>query len=173
MALTRATKERMVQELGSNLSEVKGFILVQFKGMSFTEMSDVRQEVKALGGNFQVVKNTLLSIALDKQGIDIDKEVLTKSTALMTAMDEFPSVAKVAKTVSSSSDFFKVKYGYFDGTVLTAGDVLTIASLPSKDELLATTLATMIAPTTHFVSLFANIERGLLNVLNGIKEQKA
>ncbi len=173
MALTRATKEQMVQKLGSNLSEIEGFILVQFKGMSFTEMSEVRQEVKALGGNFQVVKNTLLSIVLDKQGIGIDKKLLTESTALITSAGEFPAVAKVAKKVSGTSDFFKVKTGYFDGTILSSADVLTIASLPSREELLATTLATMNAPATHFVSLFANIERGLLNVLNGIKEQKA
>ncbi|MBC7195679.1 MAG: 50S ribosomal protein L10, partial [Deferribacterales bacterium] len=67
---------------------------------------------------------------------------------------------------------FDIKAGYFEGTALSKEDVIALADLPSREELLAKMLGSMSAPTRNFVSLLANIPRSLLNVLNAIKDKK-
>ena len=70
------------------------------------------------------------------------------------------------------SKFFVIKGGYFDGMALDQSGIEKLADLPSREELLAKALGSMNAPITNFVSVLANIPRGLVNVLNALKTKK-
>ena len=140
--------------------------------MTFPQLTAVRKAVKAQGSDFKVVKNTLLKIALNNNGVDSMDSYLVEPTACAIVKGDVAAVAKQFKKFAKELDKFVIKAGYFDGAALTANDVNILADLPSREELLGKMLGSMNAPVTNFVSLLANIPRSLLNVLNAVKDKK-
>lgn len=170
--MKREQKIELAKEIAAEIDAAEGVILTSYKGMTFNQLSAVRSAVKVKGSNFKVVKNTLLKKALNGSNInDLDNH-LVESTALIIVKSDFAAVAKDVKKYAKDFQNFKVKVGLMGDTVLTSADVLTLADLPSREELLAKMLATMNAPVTNFVSVLANIPRSFLNVLNAIKDAK-
>lgn len=172
MAITRAKKEEILKELSEGIEGSEGMILLSFKGMTFKELSSVRELVKADGDTLRVVKNTLLTRAFDALEIkDLGKN-LVDPTAILIVRSDFSATAKIIKQSVSKLDSLDVKEGYFNGLALTKADVLKIADLPSREELYAKALSSLNAPASNFVSLLSNIPRGLVNVLNALKDKK-
>ncbi|GAB7140215.1 50S ribosomal protein L10 [Deferribacterales bacterium RsTz2092] len=154
------------------ISGAEGIVLASYKGMSFPQMDVVRRAIKGGGNDFRVVKNTLLRKALNSSKIDSLDEFLVESTVLVVVRKDFAATAKTLKKFSGDFPFLAVKAGIMDGVFLSGKEVLRIADLPSREQLLAQLFATMEAPYQNFVSLLANIPRSFLNVLNAIKGKK-
>lgn len=171
-------KEQKIELVTELIGEIKisgGVIVANYKGLTFAQMDQIRRSFKESGNDYRVIKNTLLKKALTANDINGMDEALTEPTVCVIVKSDFGSAAKLAKKYASDvvmSKFFSLKGGYFDGMVLDQSGVKRIADLPSREELLAQALRSMNAPITNFVSLLANIPRGLLNVLNALKAKK-
>jgi large subunit ribosomal protein L10 len=150
----------------------EGLIVASYKGLTFSQMDNIRRAVKGSGNDFRVIKNTLLKKSLNSCDITALDPHLKESTALVVVYKDFAAVAKEVKKYSKDYANFAVKAGFMDGKALSQDDVLRIADLPSREQLLAQTLATMNAPVQNFVSVLANIPRSFLNVLNALKDKK-
>lgn len=170
--MKKADKEQLVAELTAQVKESDALFLTNFKGLTFPQITAVRKEIKSSGSDFKVVKNTLLKIALNNNGIDSMDSYLIEPTSCAIVKGDVAAAAKTIKKFAKEFEKFEIKAGYLDGSVLTANDVNVLADLPSRDELLAKMLGSMNAPVTNFVSLLANIPRGLLNVLTAVKDKK-
>lgn len=173
--MKKEQKIELVQGLSNDISNSCGVILANYKGLSFVQMDTIRREFKAGGNDCRVIKNTLLKKAFNAQDINDMDSVLVEPTMCIIVKEDYAGAAKIAKKYSKEaaiSKFFLIKGGYFDGMALDKSGVEKIADLPSREELLARALGSMNAPITNFVSVLANIPRGLVNVLNALKEKK-
>lgn len=170
--MKKAEKEQLVAELSAQVKECDALFLANYKGLTFPQITQVRTAIKESGSDFKVVKNTLLRIALNNNEIDSMDSYLVEPTSVAIVKGDVAAAAKAIKKFSKEFDKFEVKAGYLDGNVLTANDVSVLADLPSRDELLAKMLGSINAPVVNFVSLLANIPRGLVNVLTAVKDKK-
>ncbi|MFP4396840.1 MAG: 50S ribosomal protein L10, partial [Desulfonatronovibrio sp.] len=121
---------------------------------------------------YQVVKNTLASIAFDDSPHDVIKDKFKECCAIAFGFDDPVVAAKVLVDFEKKSKKFQTRFASLDGKYLEAASLKDLSELPGKEELLAKTLGTMNAVPTNFVCLFANMIRGMLYALNGIKDQK-
>ncbi|MDR0454108.1 MAG: 50S ribosomal protein L10 [Deferribacteraceae bacterium] len=170
--MKKEQKVELAKGVADEITGAEGIIITSFKGLTFPQMDNIRRAVKSGGNDFRVIKNSLLKKALNSRNIDILDRFLTESTALVLVRKEFAAVAKDIKKYAKDYSQFTVKAGYLENKLLTKEEVIAIADLPSRDQLLAQLFATMNAPAQNFVSLLANIPRSLLNVLNAVKENK-
>ena len=182
--MRKEQKIELVNSIAAEIKESAGVIVTNYKGLTFDQMDEIRRSFKDAGNDYRVIKNTLLKKALNAENItDIDY-TLVEPTALVVVKSDFAAAAKLAKKYAKDavmSKFFVIKGGYFDGMALDQSGVEKIADLPgvekiadlpSREELLAKALGSMNAPITNFVSVLANIPRGLVNVLNALKTKK-
>ena len=170
--MKKTDKEQLVADLSAQLKDADAVFLTNYKGLTFPQITAVRSAVKSQGSDFKVVKNTLLKIALNNNGIDSMDSYLVEPTSCAIVSGDVAAVAKEIKKYAKEFDKFEIKAGYLDGNVLTANDVNVLADLPSRDELLAQLLRTMNGPATNFATLLSNIPKGLVNVLSALKDKK-
>jgi large subunit ribosomal protein L10 len=171
LGILKSTKIEIGKKVSESISSAEGLIVASYKGLTFTQIENVRRAVKTSGNDFRVIKNTILKKSLNSCNIDVLDPYLKESTALIVVNKDFAAVAKELKKYAKDYANFDVKAGLLEGKLLPKEDVLRIADLPSRDQLLAQLLATMNAPVQNFVSVLANIPRSFLNVLNAHKDK--
>jgi large subunit ribosomal protein L10 len=170
--MKKGEKIKLSKGVTEQIKGSEGLIIASYKGLTFNQMDNIRRAVKGGGNEFRVIKNTLLKKSLQSCNINALDPYLKESTALVVVRKDFAAVAKDIKKYSKDYANFAVKAGFLDGKALSKDDVLRIADLPSREQLLAQMLATMNAPVQNFVSVLANIPRSFLNVLNALKDKK-
>lgn len=171
--MNRSEKAVLIEEIRRQVASASIVMVTDFKGMSVEELTRLRVKVREAGGSYLVVKNTLARNAFTDGVHDSIKDKFKESCALALGFDDPVSVAKVVSEFARTSKVFAVRHGSLQGKALSAAEVESLARLPSRDVLLAQVLGTMNAVPTAFVSLLANVPRGLLNVLKALEEKKA
>lgn len=173
MAKSRKQKEEIVEKLAAELKETKSFVFSDYRGMSVKEVQDLRKNLKGKDGQFAVVKNSLFKIALEKAGIDPAAfNDVTGPIALSTSNADEVAPAKDTYDFAKNVEALEIKGGYLEGKVLSKEDVVSLAQLPSKEQLIAQTVGTIKAPINGFVNVLAGNARGLVTVLKAIADQK-
>lgn len=170
--MQRAQKNEIIEKLRAKADRAGIAVVTDFRGMTVEELTELRSKLRAVGIDYQVVKNTLARLAV-KDGVhDALKDHLKENNAVAFGYDDPVVAAKVLVEYAKTSKKFSVKLASLSGTVIDADGVAELSRLPSKQELLARTLGTMNAVPTNFVSLFANVIRGMLYALTAVKEKK-
>jgi len=171
--LIRADKEKIINNLSASIAKANAFFMLNYKGLNFMQLSKVRKSIKESGGDYMVVKNRLLKLALQNNSIEFNDNFLKEPTAVAIAYGEPSVVAKSIKNYLKEFKNLDIKCGYLSGDVLSYEDVCELADIPSREELLSMMLGSLNAPITNFVSLMSNIPRSFVNVLNAIKDKKS
>ena len=155
-------KQAIVEALAERIKGASAGILVDYKGITVSEDTALRTELRKDEVNYTVVKNTLTRKALDKLGMTELDEVLNGTTSLATAENDPIAPFRIINDYSKKlGDRFNVKAAFMEGKILTDAEIAEMSSLPSKDALYSKVLGTMIAPIT-----------GLAVCLGQILEQK-
>lgn len=173
MSKTRAEKAQIISSLKEKVEKASIILVTDFKGMTVAELESLRNMLREKGVDFQVVKNTLARIAIQESEFQVLSDKIKENCAFVFGYDDPVVAAKVLSEYKKQNKNFKIRFGAFEGEFLDEAKVDQLSKLASKEELLAQMLCTLNAVPTNFVCLFANLLRGLLNVLNGIKEKKA
>lgn len=146
--------------------------VTDFKGMTVEELTGLRVKLREAGGEYHVVKNTLARIALTGGKHDAIKDKFKENCAVALAFDDPVAIAKALNDFAKQSKLFKLRCASLEGKQMDAQQIEALAKLPGREQLLGQLLGTMNAVPTNFVSLFANILRGLLYALKAIEEKK-
>ncbi len=173
MPKTRKEKEQIVAKLTDNLKTAKGIVLTKYQGLKVAEAEELKEKLAAQKGYFQVVKNNLLKLALKNAkigGLQVDE--LSGPIAIAYSAEDEVLPAKSLWEFSKTHSVIDVISGLAEGKVLDKETVLMLAKLPDHNTLLAQTIATIQAPLSGLVNVLVGSLRGLLNVLNALKEQK-
>lgn len=165
-----ALKEEKLQEIKEILSENSNFVLTTYKGLTVDEISGLRAQIREKGSRVKVIKNRLFRLAMQQSeehsGIVEDfTESLKGPVAVTFSGESFPEVAKVLVEYSKKNEKVAIKSGCLDGSYLNEADVKAIATLPSKEELLAVIGRGLNTPATKIATgineIMASLARGI------------
>ena len=165
-------KESQVEDIKSRLSRSSIAIATGYQGMSASNMTDLRARMREQGIEYRVIKNTLALRAASELGNEGVERVLLGPTAMAFGYGEATDAAKGLNTYITTSRLPLVIHGaVMDGQVLSADQVVSLATLPPRDELLARLLGQMQAPITGLATVLSAPLRGLVTVLQRASEQ--
>lgn len=171
--MNKEAKGNVVSELSELLNSSKATFVADYRGMDVEAVNKLRGELRQLGVDYRVAKNTLLRIAAKGTGAECLEAHLQGPTAVAFACEDVAAPAKVLAELAKTSKFFELKGGVMDGKALSVEDIKALAELPSREVLLAKVLGSISAPATNFVGVLAAVPRSLVQVLAAIQEQKA
>jgi large subunit ribosomal protein L10 len=151
--MEKAVKEENISALKEALAKATSLVLADFRGITVKSDTALRREFRANGCHYQVVKNTLLGIAVKGTPMEGVENLFVGPTAIAYSFEDPAAPAKVATKVAKAEEKFVVKGGYVDGKALDLKGVVALSQLPGKDELRATFLATLLAVPQNFLRL--------------------
>lgn len=173
MAKTRQEKEGIVSRLNEQLDSAKSTVLVNYKGLTVSETEDLRSELRKNEVSFSVAKNSLLSIALKDKGIEIEKEILDQPLAVAFGATDEVSAAKGVNDFAKSHEALEILGGIYENQFIARDRVMTLANLPSREELYAKVVGSLASPLRGMVNVLSGNLRGLVNVLSQYRDQKS
>ena len=132
-----AMKEAKVNELADSIKNSKLVLLVDYRGITVADDTKLRKDLREANGEIKVIKNNIIKRALDSNketGLD---DVLEGPTAVVSAKEDYLQPLKAIYKFTKEHENYKIKGGIIEGKVMTADEIITIAKLPSRQELLA------------------------------------
>ena len=130
-------KEEAVKNLAEDLKTSNLILLVDYRGITVEDATKLRKEVRETNAEYRVIKNNIIKRALNANGESGLDELLEGPTALITSKEDYLAPAKAIYNFTKKNDFYKIKGGIIEGKVMTAEEIITLAKLPSREELLA------------------------------------
>lgn len=174
MSITRQHKEQVLGDLSRDLGSSGSIVLADFSGIDVAKITGLRNELRSSGVKFMVVKNTILRKVFDNMEAGGESVVsLAKGpTAVAWANDEILAVKALKKFSQGHDGKPSIKGGFVSGRSYSAAEMLALAELPSREELLARLLGSMNAPLQGFVNVTGGVLRSFLNAVNAVKEKQ-
>ena len=130
-------KEELVKALAERMKSAKVIILTDYRGINVADVTKLRADLRNTNSEYKVIKNNIIKRALDMNGESALDDLLTGPTAVLMGDEDYLEPSKVLYNFAKDNDFYKIKGGIIDGKVMTAEEIITLAKLPSKQELLA------------------------------------
>jgi large subunit ribosomal protein L10 len=164
-------KKSSVENLEKEARDCKGLLVTSFKALKTVEFNELRQKIRGFDSEYRVVKNSLTKIALKNAGMDALAESLDGPTAIVIERGDALATIKAVFDFVKAHENVKVNGGYFDGKVVSADQLKSIASLPSREVLIAQLLGTLQAPMVNLVSVLQAPVRDLASVLDQVAKK--
>lgn len=173
MAKTRQQKEESVELLATNLQECKLAVLTDYRGLDVAGIELLRESLRQAGISYQVCKNTLVKLAIkntDKKGADLS--IFSGPMALAFGKDDVQA-AKLIYEFGKKHEALEIIAAIDEqGKVLAQEEVVALAKLPSKEELISQLVGTIAAPLSGLVRTLNGNLTGLVYALNAVKDKK-
>jgi len=165
-------KKQVVEEIKTKINESKSVVLVNYKGLTVLEDTELRASFRKENIEYRVLKNTLVRKAFNELGIDKFDSDLNGPTAVAFGKDEIGPSKIIVEAAKKLNDKLAVKSAFVDGAYIDIAGVNTLANMPSREMLIAKMLGSMQAPIANFAGVLSNTLKGLVVALNAIAEQK-
>jgi len=174
MPKTKEQKKQIVGDLADKLANFKSAVFTDYKGLTVAEAQELRKQCKEQNAEYLVAKKTLIQLALDKAGIkDVDVKNMEGNIALVLGFEDEVAPAKISANFAKDHESLKLLGGIMENQYIDFAKVEALSKIPSKAELLAKLVGSLNSPISGFVNVLAGNLRGLVSVLNAIKEQKS
>ncbi len=168
--MDRAQKEKVVDELGQIFESSGVVVVAHYVGMTVAQMQGLRTSMREAGGSVRVAKNRLAKIALEGKPAAPIAGLLTGMTVLAYSEDPV-AAAKVAAAFAKTNDRFVILGGAMGGTALDPAGVTAVASMPSREELLASIVACIGAPASGLAGAIGAPASAIASILSTIEER--
>jgi len=165
----RPEKKSIMAEMKERVVGALYMIWADYHGLDMAKTNELKKNLREKNASYNVVKNRLMRRALD---MDLPDELFTGPTAMISGDGDIVEVAKVISTFFKENQKPVVKGGILEGKVISAEEVVQLASLPSKPVLQAQLLGTLSAPCSRLVGVMNQKLASLLYVLNAVIEKK-
>ena len=171
--MLKADKERIVDELTERLKTTPTLFVADYRGLSVTEIDELRTKVIEHGARFTVVKNTLTKRAAEAAGADALLAMLEGPTAIafIEADGDMVAVAKALSDTAKTTRILSIRGGILDGNPIGEADVQNLATLPPVEVLRSQVLGAITAPLTTVVGLISAPVRDLIGLIDARIEQ--
>ncbi len=171
MSLNLEEKKAVVSEVSKQIENAQSFILAEYRGVGVGEMTNLRTEARKSGVYLKVLKNSLVKRAVEGTPFSSLSEDMVGP--LVFGISEDPvAAAKVLSNFADKNDLFVIKSGAMPNEKMDVSAVKALASLPSRDELLAKLLGTMQAPIAKFVRTLNEVPTKFVRGLAAVRDQK-
>ncbi|MBM7663374.1 large subunit ribosomal protein L10 [Bacillus mesophilus] len=139
-------KKQTVTEIADKLRESKSTIVVDYRGLTVAQVTELRKQLREAGIDFKVYKNTLTRRATEEVGLGGLNEYLTGPNAIAFGSDDVVAPAKIINEFAKKNDKLEIKAGVIEGNIASLEDVKALAELPSREGLLSMLLSVLQAP---------------------------
>lgn len=147
VSANRVKKEQIVAEIAEKLGKAKALVFTNYQGLTHKQLEGFKKAIKPLEGEYVVAKNTLVLRSLEKAGIKIENPAsLDGPTGTMFLYGDVVEPLKKLTKIIKELNLPTVKFGILDNQALTTEQVLKLATLPSRDTLIAQFVGGMKAP---------------------------
>lgn len=170
--LTRNQKEEIVNKLSDEIKSSKSVVFTDYKGVGVKDMESLRGSLREEGARIQVIKKKLVEIALKNAGIEMSAKDMEGQLAVAISQEDEVTPAKVINNFAKENENLKIIGGLLDSKKLNSEEVISLAKLPSKEELLAKLVGTLNAPMSGFVNVLQGNQRSLVQALKAIADNK-
>jgi large subunit ribosomal protein L10 len=172
--MNRQQKEQVVADLRQMMSDAQATFLVKYQGLSVASLQQLRKNLRAGGGRLQVAKATLMQKAAQSiDGAQTFSESFKDQVGLVFTKDNISETAKQLIDFAKENQSLKVIAGLYEARMLGSQELSFLASLPSRDVLIAQLLGTMQAPMTATVRILYLLIARLVIVLKEIEKKQA
>jgi len=159
MSANFENKKVIVEEIKKYAQEAKAIVLVDYKGLTVEQVSELRKAYREAGAVYKVYKNRLMKIAFDALGINFKAEDLEGTTAVAFHSSDAVVPAKIAVGGEEKYKVLKVKAGYCEGKYQTRDEVIALSKVPSKDVLVAQLLGLLTNPMRSFAVAVSEVAK--------------
>ena len=171
MSLNLEDKKEVVAEVSARLAKAQAVVLAEYRGLPVEAITVLRARARSNGVYLRVLKNTLARRAV--QGTPFEKLADQMVGPLAYGISDDPvAAAKVLHAYAKGNDKLVIKGGAMPGQVMNAKEVGALATLPSREELLAKLMGTMQAPVTKFVQTLNQVPGKFVRTLAAVRDQK-
>ena len=174
MPKTKEQKKEILRDLAEKLKKAKSVVFAKFDGLGVKENEDLRNKLREEGGEYYVAKKTLMDLAFkDSQIKDLNiRNFEGKVAAIFGYEDEVAPARVIGEFKKGTPDKISFIGGILENEFISPETVETLSALPGKQELYAKMVGSMKAPISGFVNVLSGNLRGLVCVLNAIKDKK-
>jgi large subunit ribosomal protein L10 len=168
--MKRSDKEQLVNELREKISGAKALYFTDFTGLNVKRMTDLRRRLRKAGVEYVVIKNTLALRAINESGLTGSR--LRGPTGVVVAKDPVAAAKLITDFARENDAKPAVKGGLFEGTALDEAQVKKLASMPSREQMLAELGAGFQAPLAGFLGALNGLLYQMVGALEALKAQK-
>ena len=161
-------KEAIVDEILNKMENAQSVVFIDYRGLTVAEDTELRNRFRQAGVDYHVTKNTMIYRAAEKLGMEALYPYLHGPTALAFGTEDVVAPAKIISDYIKEVNKTEVKCGVVEGKVVDPAAVKALASLPSREVLIAQVLGTMNAPIAGLATVLSGTIRNLLYTLNAI-----
>ena len=173
MALTKQEKNKILEELTQKFKDAKSVIFTEYRGLDVKSISELRNQMRDSSIEYKIAKKTLIKLAAKEIGIDeLPEDVVNGPVAVAFSYEDQVVVASLLAKFAKEHKEVKLIGGILDGKVIDASVVKELASIPSKEELYAKLLGSMMFPLSGFVGVSNGVVSGFVRAMNAIREKK-
>ncbi len=153
-------KQPIVAEISENIKDAQSVVVVDYRGLTVAEDTELRKQLREAGVVYKVYKNTMMNFAFKDTDFEQLKDVLEGPNAIAIAKEDATAPARILAKFAKNAPKLEIKAGVVEGTLYDAEGMKAIAAVPSREELLSKLLGSLQSPITN-----------LARVLNQIAEQ--
>lgn len=169
--MDKAQKAQVVEDLSKVFEEAGSVIVCHYGGMTVSEMSDFRGQVREVGGAVKVAKNRLAKIAVKGKACEELSKYLTGQTVLIYSEDPI-APAKAVEKYAKANDKLKVVGGAMGAEVLDQAGVVALSKMPSREEVLASIVGALMAPGANIAGAITAPATNLAGVVKTLAERE-
>ncbi len=172
MSANFEAKKTVVEEIAQKVKASKSVVFVDYNKLTVAEVSELRNKCRQAGCEYKVYKNTLVRKALNELGYNQFDADLNGPTAVTFAKDETAAAKIMVAAEKDYADKIVLKSAFVDNAYVDKAGIKALASMPSREELVAKMLGSVKAPIANFAGVLSNLLSGIVRVLDGVAKQK-
>ena len=154
-------KQPVVQEISERIQGAQSIVLVDHRGLTVEQDTQLRRELREAGVSYKVYKNTMMNFAFKGTEFEGLSQYLEGPSAMAVSTTDATAPARILAKFAKTADKLEIKAGVVEGTVYDAAGIAVIANIPSREELISKLLGSLQSPITNFARVMNQLaERG-------------
>lgn len=172
MAITKEKKQEIIKELGEKIDKQKSVVFIDYAGTSVKDLSLLRKGLRQSGNELKIAKKTLINRAFEEKKKDLNIRDLGGQVGVVFGYEDEVSSSKNVYEFSKTHETVKILGGLLEGNFYGVSDIVKIAELPSREQLLGGLVGTLNAPISNFAYVLSGTLSQFVQVLSQIRDRK-
>jgi large subunit ribosomal protein L10 len=173
MAVNKAKKQEVLAVLEEKFGKAKAVYFADFRGLTVKQVGELRKKLRDEGVEYYVAKKTLMKLSVKNVKLpEIPDELMTGPVAAAFSYDDVISPARILHSYAKAAEKLDILGGFVDGKYVSKSEAVALATLPSREELLAKLVGSMKSPISGFHSVLSGVMRGFVYALKGVADKK-
>lgn len=172
MAVNKAKKEEVLKILEDKFAKAKAIYFSDYRGLTVKQVGQLRRKLRENGVDYYVAKKTLMRLSAKNVNLpEIPNDIMTGPVGAVFGYDDVVLPVKTLHTFAKNSEKLEILGGFVDGKYISKSEAMTLAELPSREELLAKLVGSMKSPISGFHGVLSGVMRSFVYALKAVSEK--